>query len=65
MPLDSMAWPPNQTISRLMPFMISVMAGIIKVMVRLVNSWVFIRSLLAASKRSSSNFSRTERAEWA
>ena len=38
--------------------MISVMPGIMKVMVRLVNSWVFIRSLLAASKRSSSNFSR-------
>ena len=53
-----MAWPPNQMISRLTPFMIRVMAGIMKVMVRLVNSWVRIRSRLAASKRCSSNCSR-------
>ena len=38
--------------------MISVMPGIMKVMVRLVNSWVFIRSRLASSNRASSNFSR-------
>ena len=54
----SMALPPNQTISRLVPFMMRVIKGIMATMARLVNSWVLIRSLLALSKRSSSNFSR-------
>ena len=53
-----MALPPNQTISRLVPFMMRVIKGIMATMARLVNSWVLIRSLLALSKRSSSNFSR-------
>ena len=42
----------------LMPFIISIMAGIIIVMTLPVKSWVLIRSRLALSKRSSSNFSR-------
>ena len=40
------------------PFMISIIPGIITAMTRLVNSCVFIRSLFASSKRSSSFFSR-------
>ena len=54
----SMALPPNHTMSRLVPFMIRVIKGIMATMARLVNSWVPIRSLLALSKRCSSNFSR-------
>ena len=54
----SMALPPNQTMSRLVPFMMRVIKGIMAAMVRLVNSWVPIRSRLALSKRASSNFSR-------
>ena len=54
----SMALPPNQTMSRLVPFMIRVIKGIMATMARLVNSWVPIRSLLALSKRCSSNCSR-------
>ena len=54
----SMALPPNQTMSRLVPFMIRVIKGIMATMAWLVNSWVLIRSLLALSKRSSSNRSR-------
>ena len=38
--------------------MMRVIKGIMATMARLVNSWVLIRSLLALSKRSSSNFSR-------
>ena len=53
-----MALPPNQTMSRLVPFMIRVINGIMATIVRLVKSCVFIRSVLALSKRSSSNFSR-------
>ena len=37
--------------------MIIIIPGIIKVMTRLVNSIVFVRSLFATSKRSSSFFS--------
>ena len=44
--------------SRLVPFMIRVIKGIMATMARLVNSWVPIRSLLALSKRCSSNCSR-------
>ena len=40
--------------------MISIMAGIMIFMTRLVNSWVFIRFLLAVSNRSSSYFSRSK-----
>ena len=54
----SIALPPNQTMSRLVPFMMSVINGIMATIVRLVNSWVFIRSVLALSKRFSSNSSR-------
>ena len=54
----SMALPPNQTISRLVPFMMRVIKGIMATMARLVNNWVPISSRLALSKRSSSNFSR-------
>ena len=36
----------------------SIMAGIITVITRLVNNWVFIRFVLATSNRSSSCFSR-------
>ena len=53
-----MALPPNQTMSRLVPFMIRVIKGIMATMARLVNSWVPISSLLALSKRSSSKVSR-------
>jgi len=53
-----MALPPNQTMSRLVPFMIRVIKGIIATIARLVNSWVPISSRLALSKRCSSNFSR-------
>ena len=52
-----MPWAPTQTIKTVMPFIISIIAGIIKDMALLVNSCVFIKSLLAASKRSSSCFS--------
>ena len=44
--------------SRLVPFMIRVIKGIMATMARLVNSWVPISSLLALSKRSSSKVSR-------
>ena len=44
--------------STLTQFMIIIMAGIMKVMHRLVKSWVRIRSVLAWSKRCSSCFSR-------
>ena len=41
-----------------MQFMIIIIRGIMKVITRLVNSWVLIRSLLAVSNLFSSNFSR-------
>ena len=53
-----MALPPNQTMSRLVPFMMRVIKGIMATMARLVNNWVPISWRLALSKRSSSNFSR-------
>lgn len=54
----SAPWAPLQTMSTLTQFMIIIMAGIMKVMHRLVKSWVRIRSVLAWSKRCSSCFSR-------
>ena len=54
----SMPFAPNQTINSVMPFMISIISGIIKFMTRLVKSWVPIRSLLALSNLFSSYFSR-------
>ena len=54
----STPWAPAHTISTEMPFIISIITGIIMDMVRLVNSWVLIRSRLALSKRFSSYSSR-------
>ena len=54
----SICLPPNQTISREVPFIIRVIKGIMAAITRLVNSWVRIRSVLAASKRASSCCSR-------
>ena len=51
----SMPFAPNQTIRMLMPFMISIIMGIMIFITRLVNSWVRIRSRFALSNRSSSN----------
>ena len=54
----SMACPPNQMIPTDTRFMMSIMSGIMKVITRLVNSCVFIRRVLASSKRASSCCSR-------
>ncbi len=54
----STACPPNQTMAAETMFMISIMAGIMNVITRLVNSCVFIKRVLASSKRASSNCSR-------
>ena len=47
-------WEPAHTISTVMQFMTNIMSGIMKLMARLVNSCVFMRSQLASSKRASS-----------
>ena len=52
----SMPWAPFHMISTETPFMISIMTGIMKVMARLTNRFVLVRSRLARSKRSSSCF---------
>ena len=49
--LSAIWCPPNHTISRLTPFITSVITGIITVMARLTNSVLSVRSLLASSKR--------------
>ena len=54
----SMAWPPNHTMPTDTRFMMSIMSGITNVMTRFVNSCVFIRRVLASSKRPSSCCSR-------
>lgn len=51
---SSTAKPPNQTMERAMRFMSSMIAGMSRLMERLVNSWVSLSSALASSKRSSS-----------
>ena len=48
---------PFQTIRIVIPFMTSIMTGIINVIARFTNRFVFIRSLFALSKRFSSYFS--------
>ena len=47
-------WEPAHTMSTVMQFMTSIMSGIMKLMARLVKSWVSMRSREASSKRSSS-----------
>ena len=55
--VESAIWcAPTQTMSRLTQFMMNIMAGIIKTITRLTNRLVPVRSLLALSNRSSSNF---------
>ena len=49
--------PPTHTIRTVIPFITSIIVGIINVMARLTNKFNFVRSLLALSKRSSSCFS--------
>ena len=51
----SMWWPPTQTMPTETRFITSESAGIIVTMARVVNSWVFIKSRLASSKRSRSS----------
>ena len=48
---------PTYTIRTVNPFMINIIVGIINVMALLTNKFVFIRSIFALSKRSSSCFS--------
>ena len=48
---------PTYTIRTVKPFMISIIVGIINVIALFTNKFVFIRSILALSKRSSSCFS--------
>ena len=48
-------WEPTQMIRMVNPFMISIITGIISTMTRLTNRLVLVRSLLALSKRFSSN----------
>ena len=48
---------PLHTISMVIPFMISIIIGIINVMARFTNKLVLVRSLFALSNRSSSCFS--------
>ena len=47
-------WLPNHTISTVTQFMTNMRSGIMKLIARLVNSCVSMRSRLAPSKRSSS-----------
>ena len=49
---------PNQTMPTVKTFMIIIIPGIINVITRFANNVVLVRSLLAASKRSSSVSSR-------
>ena len=51
-------WLPAQTMSTVTQFMTNIMSGIMKLMARLVNSCVVMRSHEASSKRSSSCFWR-------
>ena len=53
----STPWAPTHTIRILIPFIINIIAGIIKVMARLTKRFVFVRSRFATSNRSSSCFS--------
>ena len=55
----SIAWPPTHTMSTLTAFMMSMIAGVMNVMTRLVNSWVRIRVPFASSKRLASNSCRS------
>lgn len=52
----STPWAPFHIISTVMPFIISIIIGIMVVMTRLTNRLVRVKSLLALSKRSSSCF---------
>ena len=55
--LPSAIWcPPTHTINKLAPFMINIMAGIIKDMVRLMNKFVFNTFWLTSSNFFSSYF---------
>ncbi len=49
------SWAPTQMIRTVMPFMTSIMTGIITTMTRLMNRLTEVRSTLALSKRFSSN----------
>ena len=51
-------WLPTQMMASVTPFMTSIMSGIMKAMTRLTNSIVLVRSVLALSKRFSSNSCR-------
>ncbi len=54
----SMLWPPTQTIKTEIPFIKSIINGIINDIARFTNICVFIKFVFATSNRSSSYFSR-------